>query len=200
MGSRSCQIINPNSQMNSTKVNQFRSHLKFSIRNQFRLKKAKYSLGFCGSNVWIDKNVEFQRHKKKIFIEENVAIKEGTKICVCNKKAEITIGKNTTIGYYNFIFASTSIKIGNNCLIAPFVYIVDSDHQINKNELINQQSNRVAEIIIEDDVWIASNVTILKGVKIGKGAVIAANSVVNSTIPEYEIWGGSPAKKISERK
>lgn len=186
--------------MKRTEINQFRSNLKYTLLNRARLKIAKFCLGYCGNNVWIDKNVEFQRYKKNILIEENVAIKEGTKICVCNKKAEITIGKNTTIGYNNFIFASKRIKIGNNCLIAPFVYIVDSDHQINKDELINQQPNQVEDIIIDDDVWIASNVTILKGVKIEKGAVIAANSVVNTSIPKYEIWGGTPANKIGERK
>ena len=180
--------------------NQLRKHLKFSFINKLRLVLAKKRLSKCGNDVWIDKRVEFLRYPDNIYIENNVVVKEGAKICPCNDKAEIYIGENTTVGYYNFFFASKKISIGNNCLLAPFVYIVDSNHQIEKKELINRQPNISEEIIIEDDVWVASNTTILKGVKIGKGAVVAANSVVNKDIPSYEIWGGSPAKKIGERE
>ena len=184
----------------SSNNNQLRKHLKFSLKNRFRLFVAKNKLGNCGDDVWIDKNVELLRYKKNLYIDSNVVIKEGAKICPCNTEAEIYIGKNTTIGYHNFIFSSKNIRIGDNCLIAPFVYIVDSNHQIDKSNLINEQPNVTDEIIIGNDVWIASNTTILKGVTIGNGAVIAANSVVNKSIPEYQIWGGSPAKKIGERK
>lgn len=185
--------------MKSSDANQFRKHLKFSIVHRLRKYCAKFVLSHCGANVWIDKNVEFQRFKKRIIIEDSVAIKEGTRICVCNKNAIIKIGENTTIGFHNFIFASEKILIGANCLIAPFVYIVDSDHQMKLGKLINQQANTTAPIIIGNGVWIASNVTILKGVTIGDGAVIAANSVVNKNIPPYVIFGGSPAKFIAER-
>ncbi len=184
----------------NTNRSQLRKYLKFTFLHRFRAFVIKRKLSNLGKNVWIDKNVEFLRFPKKITIEDNVVIKEGARICVCNEKSHICVGKNTTIGYHNFLFASKGITIGNNCLIAPFVYIVDSDHRIHKGELINRQSNVAEEIIIEDDVWIASNSTILKGVRINRGAVVAANSVVNKDIPEYEIWGGSPVKKIGERK
>jgi len=59
------------------------------------------------------------------------------------------------------------------------------------------QSN--GEIIIGNDVWIASNVTIMSGIQIGDGAVIAANSMVVKDIAAYEIWGGNPAKKLKMR-
>ncbi|RMF04625.1 MAG: acetyltransferase, partial [Bacteroidetes bacterium] len=55
-------------------------------------------------------------------------------------------------------------------------------------------------IVIRNDVWLASGVTVLSGVEIGQGAVVAANSVVNKSIPAYEIWGGTPARKIGERE
>lgn len=148
----------------------------------------------------IDKRVEILRFPKNVSIDDNVILKEGTRICSCNPVAKISIGKNTTVGYHTFIFASSGITIGDDCLIAPFVYIVDSNHQIQRELKINEQSNIVKPIEIGDDSWIASNCTILKGVKIGRGAVIAANSVVNSDVPDYEIYGGSPARKIGERR
>lgn len=181
-------------------VNQLRKHIIFTSTNRKRLARAKKELGQCGKNVWIDKNVEFQRYPKNIFIDDNVIIKEGVRLYSCNEKAIIKIGKNTTIGFYNLFFASERIIIGDDCLIAPFVYIVDSNHQIKKELKINQQPNETAPIIIGNDVWIASNVTILKGVTIADGAVIAANSVVNKDIEPYTIVGGTPAKLIGRRE
>ncbi|MBL7858476.1 MAG: acyltransferase [Cyclobacteriaceae bacterium] len=140
------------------------------------------------------------RFPRNIFIGDGVVVKEGARICSCNENAIIQIGSRTTVGYHTFIFASEKIEIGQDCLIAPFVYIVDSNHQIEKHQLINHQPNETSAIKIGNDVWIASNVTILKGVSIADGAVIAANSVLNHSVPAFEIWGGSPAKKIGERK
>lgn len=181
-------------------MSQLRQHLKFTWKHKLRAFRQKNRLGKLGNGVHIDKSVEFMRFPKNIFVGDEVVVKEGTRICSCNKTAEIKIGKRTTIGYHNFIFASSKIEIGDDCLIAPFVYLVDSNHQIKKAELINKQANETAPILIGNGVWIASNVTVLKGVTIEEGAVIAANSVVNSNIPAFEIWGGSPAKKIGERK
>jgi len=181
-------------------MNQFRKNIKYTWIHKIRYFFYKLKLGKSGKNIIIERNVEFLRHPKKIFLENNIYIKEGSKMCVCNPEANIKIGENTTIGYYTFIFASESITIGKNCMIAPYVYIVDSDHGIKKNTLMNSQSNISQPIKIGNDVWIAAKVTILKGVEIGDGAVVAANSVVNKNIPPYEIHGGIPAKKIGERK
>lgn len=153
-----------------------------------------------GKNVFLDKSVELMRFPKNIFIANDVVIKEGARICSCNQNAIIRVGERTTIGYHTFIFASQEIEIGDDCMIAPFVYLVDSDHQIAKDKKMNLQPNKTAPIKVGNDVWIASNVTVLNGVTISDGAVIAANSVLNKSVPAYEIWGGSPAKKIGERK
>ncbi len=180
--------------------NQLRQHLKYRISHKVRQWIQKRRLGRLGKHVWIDKHVALMRYPENIFIDDHVVLKEGAKICACNKNAIIKIGKNTTVGYYDFFFASEKIIIGDDCLIAPFVYVVDSNHKAERNRKINQQPNETAPIIIGNDVWIASNVTILKGVTIGDGAVIAANSVVNKDVEPYTIVGGTPAKKIGERK
>ncbi len=62
-----------------------------------------------------------------------------------------------------------------------------------------QSQGAEAEIILAEDVWLGVNVVILKGVHIGRGAIVGAGAVVTQTIPEYEIWGGVPARKIGER-
>jgi acetyltransferase-like isoleucine patch superfamily enzyme len=180
--------------------NQFFNNLKFGPIVKFRFFLYKlFDLSYLGRKVYIDRNVKLMRFKKNISIGDYSVIKEGTRICPCNSSAIVKIGKRTTIGYHNFIFSSEAIEIGDDCLIAPFVYMVDSNHQFKKNLKINQQPNEAAPIKIGNDVWIASNVTILKGVTIGDGAIIATNSVVNKDVPPYAIFGGSPAKKIGER-
>lgn len=181
-------------------MTQLRKHLKFTFNNKLRYWYQKLRLGKLGVGVYIDKNVQLLRFPKNIQIDDHVVLKEGSKICSCNKNAIIRIGKRSTIGYNTFIFASEKIEIGDDCLIAPFVYLVDSNHKIEKQSKINLQENETSPVVIKNDVWIASNVTILKGVIIEEGAVIAANSVVNCNVPAYEIWGGTPAKKINERK
>jgi acetyltransferase-like isoleucine patch superfamily enzyme len=179
---------------------QLRQHIKFSFIKRLRVFYYKRKVGFIGKHVYLEKNIEFLRFPRNISIGNDVIIKSGSKICSCNRDALISIGDNTTIGYYTFIFSSNRIDIGADCLIAPFVYIVDSDHQAKKSQKINKQPNISAPISIGNDVWIASNVTILKGVNIGDGAIIAANSVVNCDLEPYSIYGGSPARKVNERK
>lgn len=181
-------------------MSQLRKHLKFSWRNRWRSIREGSRIGYLGKNVFIDKNVELLRYPKNISIGDEVVLKEGTRICTCNSSSVIKIGQRTTIGYHNYIFSSEKIEIGNDCLIAPFVYIVDSDHQAERSKKINIQPNFSKPIKIGNDVWIASSVTILKGVIIGDGAIIAANSVVNKDVGDYEIWGGTPAKKIGIRE
>ncbi|HET8858497.1 acyltransferase [Marivirga sp.] len=181
-------------------MNQLRKHLKFTWKNRWRAFQEKKRIGFLGNGVFIDKNVELQRFPKNISIDNHTVLKEGSRICACNEKAEINIGKNTTIGFHTFIFASEKITIGDDCLIAPFVYIVDSDHTAEKGKLINQQPNMTSAVSIGNDVWIGTGAKILKGTTIEDGAVIAAGAVVSSHVKSYEIFGGIPAKKISERK
>ena len=139
------------------------------------------------------------RYPKNISLGANMVLKSGARICACNERAVVSIGENTPFGYHSYLFASERIEIGSNCLIAPFVYLVDSDHTIARDQLINKQPNQTAAIEIGDDVWIGTGAKILKGVRIGTGAVIAAGALVKDDVEAYAIVGGIPAKKISER-
>ena len=85
-------------------------------------------------------------------------------------------------------------------MIAPFVYIVDSDHGTKLGQKMNLQENNTKSISIGDDVWIGSNVNILSGVTIGDGAIIAAGSVVGDDVQENSIVAGVPAKFIKYRQ
>lgn len=112
----------------------------------------------------------------------------------------IIIGNNVFVGNHTEFNITDKLTVGDNCLIASGCKIIDHSHGFKLGELINLQVSTEKAITLEEDVWLGSNVTILKGVTIGKGAIVGASSLVNKSVPEYEIWGGTPAKKIGERK
>ncbi len=84
-------------------------------------------------------------------------------------------------------------------MIAAQCYIIDSNHGIKAGELIQNQKNTTEKIYIGNDVWIAANCTIVKGVKINDGAVIAAKSFVNKEVEKNSVVGGIPARHIKYR-
>ena len=92
------------------------------------------------------------------------------------------------------------IVLGNDVLVAPNVVIRSSDHVTSSvEEPISKQGHSGGEIIVEDDVWLGSNVTVVGGVRIGKGAVVAAGAVVTRDVDPYTIVGGVPAQFIKKR-
>lgn len=121
---------------------------------------------------------------------------------------------NFSYGTLNVLFAGDSgepkLKIGNFCSIAGGgAFILRSDHNpyaistfpFKVNALKSQKFEAISkgDIILDDDVWIGQNVTVLSGVHIGQGAIIAAGAVVSKDIPPYAIAGGVPAKVIKYR-
>ncbi len=111
--------------------------------------------------------------------------------------ATIEIGDYSFINTGAIISARTHIKIGRNCQIANGVILMDNDfHGVdNRNAMPMTKA-----IIIGDNVWLATRVTVLKGVTIGEGAVVAAGAVVTKNIPAYTLAGGVPAKIIRQIK
>lgn len=119
---------------------------------------------------------------------------------IYSKGPSICIGDNVFIGNNTEFNITDKITVENNCLIAAGCRFVDHNHGTAKGNLMRVQKASKEEILLEEDVWLGCNVVVLKGVKIGKGAVVAAGAIVNKNIPCYEIWGGIPAEKIGERK
>jgi acetyltransferase-like isoleucine patch superfamily enzyme len=102
----------------------------------------------------------------------------------------------------NIRAAGGRIKIGSNVLIANHVTMIASNHGYDLGTPMMEQkwNSKPLGVEIGNDCWIGANVTLLPGSKISDGAIIAAGAVVRSLVPENEIWGGVPARKISERR
>jgi acetyltransferase-like isoleucine patch superfamily enzyme len=125
-------------------------------------------------------------------INGNMSIFGGCSIDIC-PGGTLSLGK----GYINHgvrIVVYSRIQIGNNVAISENVTFRDSD-----NHVVEGSKNPATDpITIEDDVWIGINVTILKGVTVGAGSVIAANSLVNKDVPPRTLVAGVPAKVIKQ--
>ncbi len=132
----------------------------------------------CGNNVYIDSSVG-------LYSPEN-----------------IEIGNNVHIQFGCRFFANGGLKIGEGCIFAHNVQILTRNHNYDSEDLqmIPYDSRYIEKpVAIGDYCWIGARTTILPGVKIGKGAVIAACSVVTKDVPECAVVGGNPAKIIKYR-
>lgn len=125
---------------------------------------------------------------------------------------ELETGRFTSLWGPNIFIRTNNekVKIGSFCSIAKNVNIQTFNHNYKKvtTYFIGQnlfkekwEDERISkgDIVIENDVWIGVNCTILGGITIGNGVVVAANSVVNTSIPNYAIIAGAPAKIIGYR-
>lgn len=110
--------------------------------------------------------------------------------------ARISIGQDTIIGDHAFLDGRDKLIIGSHVDIASGVMIYNSEHDINSDDF----HAILAPVEIEDYVFIGPKVIILPGVKIGKGAVVAAGAVVTKDVPDFAVVGGVPASVIGERK
>jgi acetyltransferase-like isoleucine patch superfamily enzyme len=130
--------------------------------------------------------------------------KTGIRIKI-QEPSNISLGNNVELNYGVWIAANKhkkgSIKIGDNVLIGPYTILHSGNHIFkNPNISINKQGFEFDEIVIKDDVWIAARCTILSGVTIGEGSVIAAGSVITKDIPPFSVVAGVPGKIISKRE
>jgi acetyltransferase-like isoleucine patch superfamily enzyme len=175
----------------------------------YHLKRAKIKLG---KKVVFKKKPYLDIHKKALLIiGDNVLINSqnkgyhvnmfnSCKLMADRPDAIIEIGANTRF-HGSCIHAYKKISIGKNCLIAANCQIIDGNgHDISFPNISNRINTigSSKEVIIEDNVWLATGVIVLPGVTIGKGSIITANSVVHKDIPSMVIAGGNPINIIKK--
>lgn len=116
---------------------------------------------------------------------------------------EIQIGDCCSFGAWNHISSVNKIIIGSGFLSGKWVTISDNNHgdntwiQMQRPPLYRPTTSK-GSVVIGKNVWVGDKVTILSGVCIGDGAVIAANSVVSNDVPSYTVVAGNPAKIIKQ--
>jgi len=113
----------------------------------------------------------------------------------------IVVGDRAFIGFGCEFNVRKRVEVGADCLIGSGCKFIDHDHgTTTRNVPMNEQiGGAEEEILLEPDVWLGANVVVLKGVRIGRGGIIAAGAVVTKEIAPFEIWGGVPARKLGQR-
>jgi acetyltransferase-like isoleucine patch superfamily enzyme len=132
-----------------------------------------------------------------IRLGDRVTLRRGV---VLAGNGTLTIGSHTTINDGCQISAFDAVHIGANVMFAPRVCVLDIDHRFDsRDQPLRQQGYRTAPVFIGDDVWLGANAVVLRGVRIGRGAIVGANSVVTRDVPDYAIVGGVPARVLRMR-
>ena len=115
----------------------------------------------------------------------------------------MVVGSKVSLGEYTHVTCANHIVIGEGTLTGRFVLITDNAHGESKYEdlLLPPMQRKIVspgEVIIGRNVWIGDKTTILPGVKVGDGAIIAANAVVTKDVPPYAVVAGVPAKVVKQ--
>jgi acetyltransferase-like isoleucine patch superfamily enzyme/glycosyltransferase involved in cell wall biosynthesis len=114
-----------------------------------------------------------------------------------NGVGAVIIGDRTRIGMSNVIIGP--VTIGNDIMFAQNIVLSGLNHGYKDIDIPpSRQKTTMAEIVVEDEVWIGANAVVVAGVRIGKHSVIAAGSVVTKNVPPYSIVGGNPAKLLKQ--
>ncbi|MDE6298903.1 MAG: sugar O-acetyltransferase [Muribaculaceae bacterium] len=130
--------------------------------------------------------------------------KMGSNVCIrspfyCDYGYNIEVGDNFFANYNFVVLDGAKVKIGDNVFIAPNVGLHTAGHPLEAAPR-NEGLEYARPIVIEDDVWIGAGVQVCPGVHIGRGAVIAAGSVVTKDVASKTVVGGVPARFIKDIK
>jgi acetyltransferase-like isoleucine patch superfamily enzyme len=109
----------------------------------------------------------------------------------------VRIGENSGVGDFYQLGASGGVTIGDNVIIGPGLYVHSQEHNyLDPDVPIRDQGTRQAEVVIGDDCWLGSRVTLLAGTRLGPRTIVAAGSVVRGEHPGGVILAGTPAKIV----
>jgi len=164
----------------------------------------------CGKRIKVRGNLYIQMNNSgSLKVESDVRINSSfgsnpiasaCKTSFCIRGGRMRIGERSGISN-SFFVCTKEIIIGKDVMIGSGCQFFDNDfHSLISKYRVGEERNdslvNKKSIIVEDKVFIGSNSIILKGSRIGEGAIVGAGSVVCGTIPAYEIWAGNPAKFI----
>lgn len=153
-------------------------------------------------NIDLAKNVifTFVDRTSKLIIKGKLIVSNFVCIKIC-ENANLEIGNRVFFNNYCSITAMNQITIGNNCLFGENVHIYDHNHKYkDSTQRVADQGFAIGGVTIGDNVWVGSNVTILKDVAIGNNCVIGAGCTVYKNIPDNHILlSNGQIKSITEK-
>ena len=139
-----------------------------------------------------------------VFLGDNVSLGAYSRVIISTSLNDlgkfIKIGNNVGIGEYAYLGGAGGLEIGDDCIVGQYLSCHPENHNYSDlDDLIRNQGVNRKGIKIGENCWIGSKVTVLDGVEIGSGCIIAAGSVVTKSFPGNCIIGGVPAKLLKVR-
>jgi acetyltransferase-like isoleucine patch superfamily enzyme len=172
-----------------------------AIERNVRLRFA--SLIRLGRGSYLDEGVYIHACPGGVSIGEHTLVMHGAVLHVYNFRglphARIRIGRDSLIGEYTVIRGQGGVTIGDRVYTSPGTQIIAVNHVFDDAARPFVEQGITAEgIVIEDDVWLGSAAIVTDGVRIGRGAVVAAGAVVTKDVPPHTVVGGVPARVLRE--
>jgi len=156
-----------------------------------------------GRNAYLDQGVYIHACPDGVTIGAGTLVMQGAILHVYNFRglphAGIRIGQHSLVGEYTVIRGQGGVSIGDRVYTSPHCQIIAVNHVFDDPyRPFVAQGITAQGIVIEDDVWLGSAAVILDGVRVGRGAVVAAGAVVTQDVPAHTLVGGVPAKIIRQ--
>ena len=154
-----------------------------------------------GGYVWM-RRISIPRCWSDITIGAGVALDDGVCLVIGGqpKPDKLVIGAGTYINRYTILDAHEHLQIGLRVMIGPHCYITDADHGTAGHASVQAQTMQHGPVLIGDDAWLGAHVTVLPGIRIGKGAIVGAGAVVTRDVPALAIVAGVPANVLRHRR
>mgnify|MGYP000037542664 FL=1 len=178
--------------------------LKFSIASKGKVSLRAHIYGDLkrielGSNVVIERGATLStRYGGSIRIGNNSIVRSAA--IVSTHGGDISIGNNSGLNHYSVVYGHGGLSIGSYVWIAAGSVVIPANHGFKMNQgPIYQQPLSKTGIVIEDDVWIGANATILDGSIVREGSIIGAGSVGKLDTVENGIYAGNPSKLVKLR-
>ena len=179
-------------------------------------------LGRCGRNVTFGSHIVL-RHPHKIFIGDNVVVDDycvldakgtsnegirvgngvfiGRNTILSCKNGDITLGDRVNIGFNSEVFSASMVTIGDDALIAAYVYVIGGGHDFeDPSRSVLDQARTSHGIEVGARTWLGAGVNVLDGVTIGEGAVVGTGAVVTQSVPARAVAAGVPARVLRTRE
>lgn len=153
--------------------------------------------------AYLDEGVYLHASPGGIEIGTNSLVMHGAVLHVYNFRdlphAGIKIGRDCLIGEYSVIRGQGGVQLGDRVFTSPFTQIIAVNHVFDDPDRSFVDQGITAEgIVIEDDVWLGASAIVTDGVRIGRGAVVAAGAVVTRDVDPHTVVAGVPAKPIQK--
>jgi len=154
-----------------------------------------------GHGSYLDEGVYIHACPGGVDIGANTIVMHGAILHVYNFRglphSGIHIGRDSLIGEYSVIRGQGGVTIGDRVYTSPMTQLIAVNHVFDDPQRpFIEQGITAKGIVVEDDVWLGSNVVVTDGVHIGKGAVVAASAVVTRDVPAHTVVAGVPARVI----